>query len=80
MDDDTAEYPTGTLAIYTCVSTGVTKYAFCNGDGNWEGEYLDTCDLSLAEPEPENDIADFEPKFEDCELILPNSGEVTTIG
>ena len=69
-----------TLATYTCASEGITKHAFCDGNGMWESEYIDSCNVSLANPEPDNDPDDFEHKFENTTILLPNTGETFVIG
>ena len=51
MTDENATYPVGTVAIYTCATQDLTKYAYCSGSGHWEGEYLDSCD-ETAQAQP----------------------------
>ena len=46
----------------------------------WESEYIDSCNVSLANPEPDNDPDDFEHKFENTTILLANTGETYVIG
>lgn len=69
--DPTVEVDVGTVVTYQC-DNGVSKYAICDGNGEWWYENIETCETSGPNPAPHE--AEPLPPQEGCMFVEPNMG------